>query len=81
MLPSLLVLGIGLPTTDSLVVSQVLLSLGIPFALVPLVMVTSRSDIMGALVNRRCTTAVMGAITAAITLLNLVLLYKIFLSP
>ena len=41
--------ALGLPATDSLVVSQVVLSFGIPFALVPLIMLTRRPDIMGAL--------------------------------
>ena len=52
MLPALVVLGLGLPATDSLVISQVVLSFGIPFALVPLVLLTRRADVMGALVNR-----------------------------
>ena len=52
MLPALLVLALGLPVTTSLVISQVVLSFGIPFALVPLVLLTRREDIMGALVNR-----------------------------
>jgi manganese transport protein len=79
MLPSLVVLGVGLPTTDSLLVSQVLLSLGIPFALVPLAIVTCRVDIMGALVNSRLTTVAMFTIAAAISALNVVLLYRTFL--
>jgi manganese transport protein len=74
MLPALVVLGAGLPTTDSLVISQVLLSFGIPFALIPLALVTRRADIMGALVNRRLTTCAMFGIAAAITLLNVFLL-------
>ena len=53
MAPALVVLGLGLPATDSLVISQVVLSFGIPFALVPLLMVTRRRDIMGVFVNRR----------------------------
>jgi len=76
MLPALLVLGLGLPTTDSLVVSQVLLSFGIPFALVPLALITSRRDIMGSLVNRRATTVAMFTIASAITLLNAFLIYE-----
>jgi manganese transport protein len=78
MLPALVVLGLGLPTTDSLVVSQVLLSFGIPFALVPLTMITRRKDIMGTLVNRRITTVAMCCISATITLLNVFLLYATF---
>lgn len=70
MLPALLVLGLGLPATGSLVISQVVLSFGIPFALVPLVVLTSRRDVMGPLVNRRVTTVVAAAITAVIVILN-----------
>jgi manganese transport protein len=75
MLPALVVLGLGLPTTESLIVSQVLLSFGIPFALVPLAMVTRRVDIMGPLVNRRTTTAAMFGIALTITLLNVYLIH------
>jgi manganese transport protein len=65
MSPALIVLALGLDPTRSLVVSQVILSFGIPFALVPLVLLTRRADIMGALVNRRITT-VLGVVVAAI---------------
>jgi manganese transport protein len=75
MLPALLVLGLGLSVTASLVLSQVVLSFGIPFALVPLVLLTRRADIMGALVNRRVTTAAAGGIAVVITTLNGYLLY------
>jgi manganese transport protein len=74
MLPALLILGIGLPATDSLVISQVVLSFGIPFALVPLVALTRRADVMGPLVNRRVTTAAAAAAAALIVALNLGLL-------
>jgi manganese transport protein len=79
MLPALIVLAIGLPITDSLVISQVVLSFGIPFALVPLVLLTRRADIMGALVNRPLTTAAAGAIAAAIIAMNGYLLCVTFL--
>ena len=75
MLPALVVLAAGLPPTTSLVISQVVLSFGIPFALVPLVLLTRRADIMGPLVNRRPTSAVAAAVTAVIVLLNGYLLY------
>jgi manganese transport protein len=75
MAPALLVLGLGLPATGSLVISQVVLSFGIPFALVPLVLVTRRADIMGSLVNRRMTTAATSGIAAVIIGLNGYLLY------
>jgi manganese transport protein len=78
MLPALLVLGLGLPATDSLVVSQVVLSFGIPFALVPLVLLTRRRDIMGTFVNRRITTITTGGIAAFIIALNVYLLYATF---
>jgi manganese transport protein len=70
MLPALLVLGLGLPATGTLVISQVVLSFGIPFALVPLVLLTSRRDVMGSLVNRPVTTALAAVVTAVIVLLN-----------
>jgi manganese transport protein len=70
MLPALVVLAAGLPITASLVVSQVVLSFGIPFALVPLVLLTARADVMGALVNRRLTTALAAGVAVLITVLN-----------
>ena len=66
--------ALGLPATGSLVISQVVLSFGIPFALVPLLLLTRRRDIMGALVNRRLTTATTGVIAAVIIALNIYLL-------
>ena len=56
MAPSLAVIMIGLDPTHTLVISQVVLSFGLPFAIIPLVMFTRRADIMGVLVNRRSTT-------------------------
>jgi manganese transport protein len=76
MLPALAVLAAGLNPTDALVLSQVVLAFGIPFALVPLVMLTSRGEVMGAHVNRRATTAAAIAIAAAITALNVFLVYQ-----
>jgi manganese transport protein len=78
MLPALVVLGLGLPVTASLVLSQVVLSFGIPFALVPLLLLTRRRDIMGALVNRRLTTATTGVIAALIIFMNVYLLKLTF---
>ena len=52
MAPSLVVLAIGVDPSTTLVISQVVLSFGIPFALVPMVLLTRRADIMGPLVNR-----------------------------
>jgi len=80
MLPALVVLGLGLPATGSLVVSQVVLSFGIPFALVPLVLLTRRADIMGSFVNRPLTTAAAGCIASMIIVLNVYLLYATFMA-
>jgi manganese transport protein len=79
MLPSLAVVAIGLDPTRTLVLSQVVLSFGIPFALVPLVMFTSRRDIMGTLVNRRPTTIAAVGVAALIIGLNIFLLQQTFL--
>jgi manganese transport protein len=70
MTPALIVLATGLDPSRSLVLSQVVLSFGIPFALVPLVLLTRRRDIMGVLVNRRITTAVASVVAALIIALN-----------
>lgn len=74
MLPALVVLALDLPTTQVLVLSQVVLSFGIPFALVPLIMVTKNAAFMGVLVNRRGTTAVASVIAAIIIALNVYLI-------
>ncbi|HEY2551764.1 MAG TPA: Nramp family divalent metal transporter [Streptosporangiaceae bacterium] len=74
MIPALLVLGFGLPATDSLVVSQVVLSFGIPFALIPLILLTRRPAVMGTLVNRRVTTAAAASVAGLIILINACLL-------
>jgi manganese transport protein len=78
MAPALAVLAIGLDPTRSLVISQVVLSFGIPFALVPLVLLTRRRDVMGELVNRRITTVVAAVVAALITALNVFLLVQTF---
>jgi manganese transport protein len=74
MLPALVVLAIGVSPTSALVLSQVVLSFGIPFALVPLVLLTRRRDVMGTHVNRLPTTVVAVAIAALISALNVFLL-------
>ena len=76
MAPSLVVIAVGLDPTRTLVISQVLLSFGLPFAVVPLVMFTRRKDIMGELVNRRLTTVIAGVIAGLIIALNLFLVYQ-----
>jgi manganese transport protein len=79
MLPALIVIAFGIDATRALVLSQVVLSFGIPFALVPLVLFTRRRDLMGELVNRPLTTAAAAAVATLIIGLNLFLLYQTFL--
>jgi manganese transport protein len=79
MLPALIVIAFGIDATRALVLSQVVLSFGIPFALVPLVLFTRRRDLMGDLVNRPLTTATAVAVATLIIGLNLFLLYQTFL--
>jgi manganese transport protein len=76
MAPSLLVIAAGADPTKTLVLSQVVLSFGLPFAVIPLVIFTSRKDIMGELVNRRVTMLAAAAIAAVIVVLNVYLIYK-----
>ncbi|HEU0103063.1 MAG TPA: Nramp family divalent metal transporter [Mycobacteriales bacterium] len=78
MAPALVVLLLGLDPTRALVLSQVVLSFGIPFALVPLLLLTRRRDIMGELVNARLTTVVAGLVAAVIICLNGFLLVDTF---
>ena len=78
MAPSLIVIGVGLDPTHTLVMSQVVLSFGLPFAVIPLVMFTSRRDIMGDLVNQPQTTFFAGLVAAIIVILNCYLLFQIF---
>jgi manganese transport protein len=76
MTPALIVLALGVDLTKSLVISQVVLSFGIPFALVPLVLLTSKREVMGELVNRRITTITASVVAALIISLNLFLLWQ-----
>jgi manganese transport protein len=78
MAPAITVLALGVEPSSALVLSQVALSFGIPFALVPLVALTARRDVMGAHANHPATTVVAAAITVLITLLNGLLLYQLF---
>jgi len=77
MVPSLIVIVIGLEPTRTLVISQVLLSFGLPFAIIPLVMFTSQKKVMGEMVNRRLTTIAASLIAAIVVILNIYLLVSI----
>jgi len=76
--PALVVLGIGLDPTDALVISQVVLSFGIPFALVPLILIARRRDVMGELANPPWLSAVAGTLGGLIIALNVFLLEQLF---
>lgn len=78
MAPALIVIAVGVDATRALIISQVILSFGIPFALIPLVMFTRRRDIMGELVNHRVTSVVVSIVAALIVSLNLFLLFQTF---
>ncbi len=75
LVPALAILAIGLDPTRALVFSQVVLSFGIPFALIPLVRLTSDPSVMGPDTNHRATTALGWIVAGLITLLNVGLLY------
>jgi manganese transport protein len=74
--PALVILAIGVNPTDALVGSQVVLSFGIPFALVPLVMFAAKREVMGELVNPRWLTALVSVLASLIIALNVFLLYE-----
>jgi manganese transport protein len=78
MLPSVIVIAIGLDPTRTLVLSQVVLSFGLPFALIPLVIFTRRGDLMKSLVNHWTTTFIGGSVAALIVMLNVYLIYTTF---
>ncbi len=78
MLPALIVIALGMDPTRTLVISQVALSFGLPFALVPLVLFTARRAIMKELVNHPLTTVAASVATVIIVALNMFLLYQVF---
>jgi manganese transport protein len=70
MIPSLVVLALAVNTTNALVISQIILSFGIPFALIPLILLTRKREVMGEMVNRVRTSNIMWLVVAVITVLN-----------
>jgi manganese transport protein len=78
MAPAFVAIGIGADPSRTLVLSQVVLSFGIPFALIPLVWFTSKRQLMGVLVNRRPTIALASLIAGLIVALNVFLLAQTF---
>jgi manganese transport protein len=77
-IPSLVVISIGLDPTRTLVISQVLLSFGLPFAIIPLIIFTGRKSVMGILVNHPVTTALTCIVAALIIALNVYLICQAF---
>jgi manganese transport protein len=75
LIPALVILAAGIDPSRALVISQVVLSFGIPFALVPLIRLTSDRELMGDDTNHRVTTALGWIVAAMITVLNVVLIY------
>jgi manganese transport protein len=80
MTPALVVLAVGVNPSRALIISQVILSFGIPFALVPLLLFCRDRRLMGALVNRRSTTVVAAAVVILIVILNGFLLWRTLLA-
>jgi manganese transport protein len=78
MIPALVLIAAGADPSKALVISQVVLSFGIPFALVPLILFCRNRDLMGGLVNRRSTTALAVVVSSVIISLNLFLLEQTF---
>ena len=78
MVPALIVIMVGLDPTRTLIISQVVLSFGLPFAVIPLVMFTSRRKLMKSLVNTKITTLVAIIVTVLIVSLNIYLLVQVF---
>ena len=77
MAPPIIVIALGLDPTRTLVLSQVVLSFGLPFAVIPLIIFTRRKDVMGILVNHKITTIIATIVAALIVTLNLFLLYQL----
>jgi manganese transport protein len=78
LVPSLAVIAFGLDPTRTLVISQVVLSFGLPFTIVPLVLFTADRRLMGPLANRRITTAAAGLVAGLVVAMDLYLLYRTF---
>jgi manganese transport protein len=74
-IPAVIIVGFGIDPTQALIISQVILSFGIPFALIPLLLATSSKRIMGDQKNGKLVIATLSAITGVIVVLNLALIW------
>ncbi|MFZ0452186.1 MAG: Nramp family divalent metal transporter [Ignavibacteriaceae bacterium] len=77
LIPSMIVIAVGLDPTRTLVISQVILSFGLPFAIIPLIIFTKNKKYMGVLVNKKITNFIISIIAALIIALNIYLVYQI----
>ena len=80
MVPALVIIAIGVNPSKALILSQVVLSFGIPFALIPLVLFCRNRELMGDLVNRRSTTVAAVVVDDVIVSLNVFLLEQTLLA-
>ena len=78
LIPALIVIALNVSPVEVLVISQAVLSLQLPFTMVPVVLLTRRQDLMGGLVNGRFTNVVNVLISLVVTMLNVLLLYTLF---
>lgn len=78
-IPAVVIVGFGIDPTQALIISQVILSFGIPFALIPLLIVTSNKKIMGDAVNSKLIIVLLGMITGVIVVLNFALIWLTFI--
>jgi len=77
-IPAVVIVGFGIDPTQALIISQVILSFGIPFALIPLLLATSNRKIMGEERNHWAIIAILSAVTAVIVVLNIALIWLTF---
>ncbi|HBL83656.1 MAG TPA: hypothetical protein DDZ99_01900 [Clostridiales bacterium] len=78
MLPGMLIIISGINPMQTLVMSQVILSFILPFAIIPMLLITARKDLMGSMVNKQTTNIIGWLITAVIIIANIILLYLTF---
>ncbi len=78
MVPALVIIGMGVNTLDALIVSQVILSMQLPFTIIPLIWFTANKKLMGSYVNNPLTTAVAVLVGLLVISLNVLLLYQAF---
>jgi len=76
--PALIIIALNVPSVEVLVISQAILSLQLPFTMVPVLLLTRRRDLMGEFANRRLTNIANVLISLVVTILNVLLLYTLF---